>query len=40
MYDNPTAPTEILLCPNDCTRVDGDATGSVDIQLGCQTVLI
>ncbi len=39
-YDDPSAPTEILLCPDACTRVEGDPTGSVQISLGCQTVLI
>jgi hypothetical protein len=39
-YDDPSAPTEILLCPDTCARVDGDDTGHVQIQLGCQTILM
>jgi len=36
-YDDPTAPTSIVLCPDTCTRVSGDVSGSVGIVLGCQT---
>lgn len=39
-YDDPSAPTEILLCPDTCGVVDGDDTGHVQIQLGCQTILM
>jgi hypothetical protein len=38
-YDDATTPTEILLCPDACSAVSGDATGSVDIELGCETVI-
>jgi hypothetical protein len=37
-YDNPTAPTQIILCPGSCTTVSADTTGSIDILLGCQTI--
>lgn len=37
-YDNPTNPTKITLCPTSCTQAKNG--GSVDIQLGCQTVVV
>ena len=40
MYDDPAMPREIILCPDTCTEVTNDMTGSVDIQLGCATLLI
>lgn len=38
-YDDPTAPTRIILCPATCNAVTGGG-GRVDVELGCQTVLI
>jgi hypothetical protein len=38
-YDNPDAPMQILLCPGSCDIVSMDTTGTVDIQLGCETVI-
>jgi hypothetical protein len=40
MYDDPTAPTQIVLCPDQCMRVEADTTGNVQIELGCQTILM
>lgn len=39
-YDDPETPTQIILCPSTCSRVDSDTTGSVDIALGCETLII
>ncbi|HBQ19283.1 MAG: VWA domain-containing protein [Sandaracinaceae bacterium] len=39
-YDDPAAPTRIILCPNACTQISGDAGGRVDVELGCQTFII
>lgn len=39
-YDNPAAPTQIILCPASCTLVEGDMTGEVDVTLGCSTVIL
>jgi len=39
-YDNPSAPTQIVLCPASCTLVEGDMTGEVDVTLGCSTVIL
>ena len=38
-YDNPQAPTKILLCDSSCSGIELDATGSVNITLGCTTVI-
>jgi|GEM_PF-1494363 len=40
IYDNPSAPTEILLCNEACDLVDGDATGAVSIELGCEGIIL
>jgi len=36
-YDNPMAPTEIILCPTACTTVTADTAAKLDIQIGCGT---
>ncbi len=38
-YDNPSAPTEIILCSSTCGTIEADTTGSVGITLGCMTVI-
>jgi len=38
-YDNPTTPTEIILCSSTCTAIEADTMGEVDITLGCATVV-
>ena len=38
-YDNNAAPTQIILCASTCTTVEADASGEVDISLGCATVI-
>jgi hypothetical protein len=37
-YDNPEAPSKIVLCPTTCTTVEGG--GAIDIALGCATVIV
>jgi len=37
-YDDPSAPTTILLCPSTCQTVSGDIDGKVDVVLGCATI--
>jgi len=39
-YDNPAAPTQIILCPASCSTVEADMTGEVDVTLGCSTVIL
>ncbi|MEZ4294383.1 MAG: VWA domain-containing protein [Polyangiaceae bacterium] len=36
-YDNPASPSKIILCDATCTPVEADASGKVDILLGCAT---
>lgn len=38
-YDNPTAPTQIELCPASCDDVQGNADAIIEIVLGCETVV-
>ena len=38
-YDNPAAPTLIHLCPATCDTVKADTSGTVDVLLGCKTIL-
>lgn len=37
-YDDPSAPTQILLCPGTCSIVAADTSGMVNIALGCATI--
>lgn len=37
-YDDPATPKQILLCPETCTSVESDATGEVNVVLGCKTI--
>ncbi|MBN1610563.1 MAG: hypothetical protein JW940_28290 [Polyangiaceae bacterium] len=36
-YDNPSAPTKIILCPATCAAVQTDLEGHLDFELGCDT---
>jgi hypothetical protein len=36
-YDNPAAPTQIFLCDSSCSTIGADATGSIEVLLGCKT---
>lgn len=38
-YDNPGAPTKIIMCPTTCNVLKGDSTGKVDVLFGCETVI-
>ncbi len=37
-YDNPSAPTQILLCPSTCSTISTDIGGSVRLLVGCDTI--
>ena len=37
---DPAAPDQIVVCPNTCRIFEDDTTGSVDVALGCATLLI
>jgi hypothetical protein len=39
-YDNRSAPREIVLCPSTCERVRATLDAELEIQLGCETILI
>jgi hypothetical protein len=36
-YDDPLDPTQILLCPQSCTKAQGYDMGSINVQFGCDT---
>lgn len=36
-YDNPSAPTQIILCDSSCTAINGGTGATVQIVLGCAT---
>jgi hypothetical protein len=36
-YDNPAAPTKILLCPASCDAVQASQEGAVEVIFGCET---
>ena len=39
-YNDPNMPTQIVLCDATCGVVEADATGEIDITLGCSTVIL
>ncbi|MBN1611704.1 MAG: VWA domain-containing protein [Polyangiaceae bacterium] len=39
-YDNPSAPTKIMLCESTCTAVQNDVKGYLEVELGCDTRVI
>ena len=36
-YDDPAAPTQIILCPASCTEIRSDQAASLQIEFGCST---
>ncbi len=36
-FDDPNAPSEVILCPSLCDDVQADASASVSIEFGCET---
>lgn len=36
-YDDPVNPTKVLVCPQTCTWIQGDAEARIEIKVGCQT---
>jgi hypothetical protein len=38
-YDNPGAPTQIMLCPSTCTAYSAEQGATVKVVLGCATVV-
>ncbi len=37
-YDNPNAPTQIVLCPGTCKTLEADKNGDLQVLLGCATI--
>jgi hypothetical protein len=37
-YDDPIAPTRVILCPTTCNTVKQDTQGRIDLILGCKTI--
>jgi hypothetical protein len=38
-YDDPSTPSQILLCPDTCTRVQSAADGKINVTFGCATAI-
>jgi hypothetical protein len=38
-YDDPSAPSSLVLCPDTCALVQADPAGVIDIVIGCETVV-
>jgi hypothetical protein len=38
-YDDPEAPTRVILCPETCTAVRSDARAKLEVVVGCRTVV-
>jgi hypothetical protein len=38
-YDDPVAPTKILVCPQTCAKIQGAANASMGIKFGCETII-
>jgi len=38
-YDDPAAPSEIILCPDSCARAQSHPEGRIDVVFGCQTTI-
>ena len=39
-YDDPAAPTKIIVCPATCTTLGGDPSGKVEVEVGCSTIVL
>lgn len=37
-YDDPVAPTEIVMCPESCERFQALTNATIDIEFGCDTI--
>lgn len=38
-YDNPNAPTKVVMCPTTCDVLKADSTGKIEVLFGCETVI-
>lgn len=39
-YYDPEDPDRIVVCPSTCSRLESDASGRVDVAIGCETLII
>jgi len=39
-FDDPTVPSEVLLCPSVCEQVGSGQGGTVDVLFGCATIMV
>ena len=39
-YDNEAKPSRILTCDATCQKFSMDATGKVEIEIGCATIIV
>jgi len=39
-FDDPAAPTQVILCPSACELAQSDANARIDVQFGCETLLL
>jgi hypothetical protein len=37
-YDDPAAPTKVLVCPSTCSAIQADPGGTIDVLFGCATI--
>ena len=38
-YDDPNAPTQIILCPASCTKAEASPDGKITVKFGCETLV-
>ena len=38
-YDDPNAPTKILVCPQTCAKIQIAPMASMNIKFGCETII-
>ena len=36
-YDDPRSPTQVILCPETCSSVQGRVAAELEIDFGCET---
>jgi len=39
-YDDPVAPTKIIMCPTTCDNVQNDPAANLKVELGCQSTVL
>lgn len=39
-YDDPGAPTQIILCPGRCSEIQSDSAAKLQVELGCASIIL